>query len=147
MNDLSGYEFVATGGRHRSIPGLWQRLEADPARCRRKNFSRLSTNMRSSPNLTLPGRRGTQKVRRGCDNREIWPTGLTGTVLAGRRPIASPASNSTFSRGCHLRLPGNCVLVVRCAVQYPEQRLPPAWPLHVPRPTRVSLPDPDAYLS
>jgi hypothetical protein len=27
MNDLSGYEFVATGGRHRSIPGLWQRLK------------------------------------------------------------------------------------------------------------------------
>jgi hypothetical protein len=36
----------------------------------------------------------------------------------------------------------------RCAVQYPEQRPPAAWPLQIPRPTlRVSLPDPDAYLS
>jgi hypothetical protein len=44
--------------------------------------------------------RRTQKVRRGCGNREIWPIGLTGTVLAGRRPIASPAANNTFGRAC-----------------------------------------------
>src|SRR5664279_1603003 len=45
-----------------------------------------------------PGQRRTKEVRRGGGNREIWPTGLTSTVLAGRRPIASPASNSTFGR-------------------------------------------------
>jgi len=31
-----------------------------------------------------------EKVRRGGGNREIWPTGLTSTVLTGRRPLASP---------------------------------------------------------
>src|ERR1700681_1394239 len=36
----------------------------------------------------------------------------------------------------------------RWAVQYPEQRAPPEWPLHVPRPElRESRPEPDAYLS
>src|SRR6266436_9496815 len=51
-----------------------------------------------------PGQRRTQKVRRGGGNREVWPTGLTSTVLAGRRPIASPASNSTFGRTLPLAL-------------------------------------------
>jgi hypothetical protein len=37
---------------------------------------------------------------------------------------------------------------LRCAVQYPEQRSPPARPLQFPRPeSPVSLPEPDAYLS
>jgi hypothetical protein len=35
-----------------------------------------------------PGQHRTQKVRRGGGNREILPTRLTSTVLAGRRPIA-----------------------------------------------------------
>ena len=33
-------------------------------------------------------------------NRELWPTGLTSTVLAEYRPIASPASNSAFGGAC-----------------------------------------------
>src|SRR3981189_198096 len=41
-----------------------------------------------------PGQRRTQKVRRGGGNREIWPTGLTSTILAGRRSIAGPASHT-----------------------------------------------------
>jgi hypothetical protein len=37
---------------------------------------------------------------------------------------------------------------LRCAVQYPEQRSPPARPVQFPRPeSPVSLPEPDAYLS
>src|SRR6185295_4715749 len=31
-----------------------------------------------------PGQRWTQKVRRGCGNREIWQIGLTGTDFAVR---------------------------------------------------------------
>ncbi len=38
---------------------------------------------------TSPGSAGR---RRGGGHREIWPTGLTGTLLAGRRPIVSPPS-------------------------------------------------------
>src|SRR3954451_5723388 len=45
-----------------------------------------------------PRQRRTQKVRRGCGNREIRPIGLTGTVLAGRRATLSQTSNSTFGR-------------------------------------------------
>ena len=38
--------------------------------------------------------------------------------------------------------------IVRCAVQYPEQRSPPARPVQFPRPeSPVSLPEPDADLS
>jgi hypothetical protein len=45
-----------------------------------------------------PGQRRTQKVWCGGDHREIWLTGLTGIVLAGRRAIAGPPSNITFGR-------------------------------------------------
>jgi hypothetical protein len=35
-----------------------------------------------------------------------------------------------------------------CAVQWPEQRASPEWPLHVPRPELLeSLPEPEANLS
>src|ERR1700712_3717128 len=44
-----------------------------------------------------PGQRRTQKVRRGGGDREIWPTGLTSTVLAERPPIASPARSKNAS--------------------------------------------------
>jgi hypothetical protein len=59
-----------------------------------------------------PRQRRTQKVRRGSGNREIWPIGRTGTVLAGRRPIASPASEQHVRPELPLMLPGDCVLVV-----------------------------------
>jgi hypothetical protein len=60
-------------------------------------------------------------------------------------PRGAQQQNRRVSKGLNL---ADCDLIVRCAVQYPEQRPPPAWPLQIPRPTsRVSLPDPDAYLS
>ena len=130
------------------------------AHCRNsyeRQYARRSRSRREPTKRHVNVRNGARHIRRagisgGALIMSVSPTHVSWRLSRiSHSPFTRAAAPSCYSFRNWLRMAIFTVIAsywLRCAVQYPEQRSPPARPVQFPRPeSPVSLPEPDACFS